>query len=121
MKYLKQFVIGSSFLVFSPFYYAVHNNQPKKTYDYYTYTLIAPVWFGIWNIISLILAQQFDLTMRERFILISLISSLSIMSLATYLQSYTFTKEEWKKYYLYIFIKYMIVWNLVIYNIEKYL
>ena len=121
MKYLKQFVIGSSFLVFSPFYYAVQNNQPKKTYDYYTYSLIAPVWFGIWNIISLILAQQFNLTMRERFVLISIISSLSIMSLATYLQSYNFTKEEWKKYYLYIFIKYMIVWNIVIYNIEKYL
>ena len=121
MKYLKQFIIGSSFLVFSPFYYAVQNNQPKKTYDYYTYTLIAPIWFGVWNIISLILAQQFNLSMRERFLLISIISSLSIMGIATYLQSYNFTKEEWKKYYMYIFIKYVLVWNIVIYNIEKYL
>ena len=121
MKYLKQFVVGSSFLVFAPFYYAVQNNQPKKTYDYYTYTFIAPVWFGVWNIISLILAQQLQLSMRERFLLISFLSSFSIMIIATHLKSYNFTSEEWKKYYFYIFIKYMIVWNIVIYNIEKYL
>ena len=98
MKYLKQFVIGSSFIVFAPFYYAVQNNQPKKTYDYYTYTFIAPVWFGVWNIISLILAQQLQLSMRERFLLISFLSSFSIMSIATYFKSYNFSPEEWKKY-----------------------
>ena len=53
MKYLKQFVIGSSYLVFFPFFYSVKNNQPKKTYNYYDYTLVSPLWFGIWNIISL--------------------------------------------------------------------
>ena len=57
MKYLKQFVIGSSYLVFAPFFYAVENNQPKKTYDYYNYTLIAPIWFGVWNVLSLILSD----------------------------------------------------------------
>ena len=119
MKYLKQFIIGSSFLVFAPFYYAVQNNQPKKTYNYYTYTLLAPVWFGVWNIISLILAQQFNLSMRERFLLISVISSFSIMALATYLQSYRFTRKEWTNYYKYIFIKYILVWNIIVYNLEK--
>tara|TARA_Y100000310_G_C20285483_1_gene624669 strand:- start:64 stop:429 length:366 start_codon:yes stop_codon:yes gene_type:complete len=121
MKYLKQFVIGSSYLVFVPFYYAVQHQQPKKTYQYYDYTLIAPVWFGIWNIISLVLADYFDLTIRQRFILVSLLSSISVMIIATYLKSYTFTPDEWKQYYLKIFIKYMLVWNIVIGNIEKYL
>ena len=121
MKYLKQFIVGSSYLVFSPFYYAVHNNQPKKTYSYYKYTLLAPVWFGIWNIISLMLAEYFNLTMKMRFLIITILSSMSIMAIATYLKSYNFTKKEWLKYYLYIFIKYMLVWNIVIYNIEKYL
>ena len=121
MKYLKQFVVGSSFLVFLPFYYAVKNNQPKKTYSYYKYTLLAPVWFGIWNVISLILAEYFNLTMKMRFLLVSILSAISIMIIATYLKSYKFTTAEWREYYLYIFIKYMLVWNLVIYNIEKYL
>ncbi len=121
MKYLKQFVIGSSFLVFAPFYYGVQNNQPKKNYDFYNYSLIAPVWFGLWNIFSLIIATHFKLTMKMRFLVISILSSLSIMIISTYYKSYNFTKKEWYQYYLYIFIKYILIWNIVIYNIEKYL
>ena len=118
MSYLKQFVIGSSYIVFAPFFYAVQNNK-FKTYEYYTYTLIAPVWFGLWNIISLILSNILKLNLKERFLLISILSSISIMLIATYGNAYKYTKEEWIKYYLHIFIKYMIVWNLIIYNIEK--
>lgn len=121
MKYLKQFVIGSSYIVFVHFYYAVKNNRPKKTFSYYDYTLVAPVWFGIWNIISLFLAEYFNLTTRERFILISILSSFSVMKIATNLKSYNITKEEWRKYYSYIFIKYMLVWNIIIYNLEKHI
>ena len=66
MKYLKQFVIGSSYLVFLPFYYAVHNYQPKKTYDYYKYTLVAPVWFGVWNVLSFIFAEYFNVTIKMK-------------------------------------------------------
>ena len=89
MKYLKQFVIGSSYIIFAPFYYAVENSQPKKTYSYYDYTLVAPVWFGIWNIISLKLAEYLKLTMRQRFLLVSILSSLSIMAIATYINNST--------------------------------
>ena len=121
MKYLKQFVVGSSYLVFLPFFYAVHNQQPKKTYNYYDYTLLAPVWFGLWNIISLLLAEYFNLTMRQRYVLVSVLSSISVMMIATYMETYKFTKDEWTRYYLKIFIKYMLVWNIVIYNIEKYI
>lgn len=118
MNYLKQFVIGSSFIVFAPFFYAVQQNK-FKTYDYHTYTLVAPVWFGLWNIISLILAQVFDLSLRERYILISILSSISVMLIATYNNAYNYTSNEWLKYYLHIFIKYMIIWNLIIYTLEK--
>ena len=120
MNYLKQFIIGSSYIVFFPFFYSVKNNQPKKNYKYQDYTLVAPLWFGLWNVISFQLAKYLNLTLKQRFILISIISSLSIMMIATYLNSYNFTKKEWKKYYIYIFIKYMFVWNIIIYNIEKY-
>ena len=119
MKYLKQFIIGSSYPVLFSFYYSVKNSQPKKTYKYYNYTLAAPVWFGVWNIISLMLAERLNLTNNMRFILISIISSLSIMIIATKLKSYKFNSKEWRNYYFYILVKYLIVWNFVILNIEK--
>ena len=121
MKYLRQFVIGSSYLIFLPFFYSVKNNQPKKTYNYYDYTLIAPVWFGIWNVLSLYLAERFNLTLNQRFLLVSIISALSVMTLATNFKSYKFSKKEWKKYYFKIIAKYLFIWNIVIFNIEKYL
>ncbi len=120
MKYLKQFVIGSSYLVFIPYFYSVMKSQSKKNYTYFNYTLVAPIWLGVWNVISLIIAEKFNLSMRMRFLVVSLISSLSIMLLATYLKSYDFDKNEWKKYYLYIFIKYLIIWNIIVYNIERH-
>ena len=121
MKYLKQFIIGSSFLVFLPFYYAVYNSRKEKNYSYYNYTLIAPIWLGLWNVISLILAEHFKLSMRNRFLLVSVISSISIMCISTYFKTYNFTKEEWIKYYVSIFVKYMIIWNVIVYNIEKHI
>nr|QBK88669.1 MAG: hypothetical protein LCMiAC01_03470 [Mimivirus LCMiAC01] len=121
MKYLKQFIIGSSYLVFLPYFYSVQKSQSKKNYSYFKYTLIAPVWLGVWNVISLILAEYFNLSMEMRFLVVSIISSLCIMFIATYLKSYNFDKDEWKKYYFYIFVKYLIIWNLVVYSIEKYI
>lgn len=120
MKYFKQFIVGSSSIITVPFfYYFVLNHQPKKNYLYSNYTLISPFWFAIWNVISLLLAEYFDLTMKQRFLLISVISSLSIMIIARYLKSYNFSQDEWNKYYLYIFIKYLFIWNILIYFIEK--
>ena len=121
MNYLRSFVIGSSYLVFISFFYAVKNIQHKKTYSYYHYTLLAPVWFGLWNMFSLYLARKFKLSLRMRFLIISVISSLYIMAIAMYIQSYNFTRSEWYKYCVYVFVKYLIVWNLIIYNLEKYL
>ena len=120
MKYLKQFIIGSSYLVFAPHFYAVQNSQ-IKTYSYYEYTMIAPIWLGMWNVISLILAEYFNLTMRQRFLLVSVLASISIMIIATYFKTYNLSPEEWRKYYLMIFIKYLLIWNIIVYNIEKYI
>ena len=119
MKYLKDFIIGSSILVVLPFYYMVYNYQPKKTYSYYNYTFIAPLWFGIWNLISLLMAKYFGLSNRLRYFIISIISLLFIFIIARFY--YNKTKEEWKFYYLQQFIKYMIIWNIIIYNLNKYI
>lgn len=121
MELLKSFVIGSSFIVCLPFFYAVLYHAPNKRYSYENYTLFAPIGLGIWNMISLILAEYLGLTPRQRFALISVISSMSTMLMSTLFKTYNFTEKEWKKYYLSIFIKYLIVWNIIIYNIDKYI
>ena len=121
MTYLKEFILGSSYFVFLPFFYAVQNSQSKKNYSYYHYTLAAPIWFGVWNIISLIIAEYFGLSKRLRFLIVSIVSSLSIMSISFYFKTYNFTSLEWRKYFLNIFIKYLLVWNVVIFYLDKYI
>ena len=121
MKYLKEFIIGSSFLVFLPYFYSVQNSQSKKNYSYYHYTLVAPIWLGLWNVISLIIAEYFGLSKRQRFFVISVISSLCIMAIAFYFKTYDFTDEEWRKYFFYIFGKYLLIWNIVVYYLDKYI
>jgi len=121
MKYLREFIIGSSFPVVALYYYGAYYNT-KKTYDYFQYSLVAPIWFGIWNILSLIIAERFKLSNRLRYFIVSILSVISIGILQqTILFPYNYTKEEWKEYYVYIFIKYMFVWNIIIYTIDKYI
>ena len=119
-SYLKSFVIGSSYLVFLPFFVGVKNDSTKK-YSYYHYTLVAPLWLGMCNMFSLFLANTFKLSLRKRFLAISILSSLSIITIATLDKSYDFSKKGRLQYYLGTFLGYMFVWNIVIYNIEKYL
>jgi len=121
MKYLREFVIGSSYFVFLPFYYSVKNRQDNtKNYSYYHYTLVAPVWLGLWNIFSLMIAEYFGLSKRQRFLVISIISSLTIMSIAFYFKTYNFTYPEWITYFFNIFVKYLLLWNIVVFYLDKY-
>ena len=151
MKYLREFIIGSSFPVVVLFYRSVYmiiqkkklenpdyfNTLPDKEipflwnklwpgnyeyYSYFRYTITAPIYFGLWNILSLIISHNFNLSFRMRFITISILSSIFMMVFQTIYNIYGFeTKQEFYKYYLHIFVKYMLVWNLIIYNLEKYI
>lgn len=151
MKYLREFIIGSSFPVVVLFYRSVYMNIQKKKltnpdyfdtlsdkeipflwnkiwpggyeyFSYFRYTITAPIYFGLWNILSLVIAKHFNLSFRMRFITISILSSIFMMIFQTIYNIYEFkTKREFNKYYLHIFIKYMLIWNLIIYNLEKYI
>jgi len=118
MKYLKQFVIGSSIIPTILYLISVQNIE-NKNYDYYRYSLAAPIWFGLWNMLSLYIAEKHGLNMTTRFLVISILSAFAIMIIARAMNSYNYSDDEWMKYNFYIFIKYMIVWNLIIYNVER--
>ena len=144
MKYLKQFVIGSGGLVILPVYYAVYNkiqnesvyfdklsqsSQPlwwpfnQNFYSYFGYTFFSPIWFGLWNVISLMIAEQFNLSMRMRFIIVAILSSIAISNIIIIykLNEGTTTFTQKLKIYIRELIVYMIIWNVVIYNIEKHI
>ena len=117
MKYLKQFLCGANILTVLPFYLAV-NYSKDKTYSYFNYTLIAPLWFGIWNVLSFIIAQKYNLSNNQRFIGVSILTSITVMCISTYYKTYEHTQKEWLIYYVGIFIKYMLIWNLIIRTLE---
>jgi len=114
MEYIKEFLIGSSYIVSLPFFYFVYN-APNKNYDFLSYVMGSPIWFGIGNVISLILAEKLGLSMRMRFLMISIISSFSMMFLAKHFKAYKFTNLQWKEYYRFILGTHLIICNIVIY------
>ena len=122
MKYLKQFVVGSSCLVFLPFYYSVLLlDKSKRNFLFENYVFLAPFWFGLFNMLSLYLSEQFNLNYKQRFQTISLLSYLFILTIVTNTNAYNFNKNDWIKYIIILGLLYYLTWNYVIYYIEKYI
>ena len=127
MIFLKPFVIASSIITTIYFYYKFYkliNKYPNKINVninnlFLKYSIIAPIGFGIWNIISFYLAKKFNLTLQERFLIISIISYLSTVIIVYIFKIYNFSKKEWIKYFFNQFIRYFIIWNLIIHYITK--
>ena len=120
MKYLREFVIGSSALVFLPFFYTTYKSTAKN-YKYKTLTIGWPLLVGLYNVLSLIIAESFGLSNRLRFFIITIIGYITALLFVHLNNLYDFTEKEWKKYYIKLFIGHFIIWNVVIYNIEKYI
>ena len=121
-EYLRAFVIGSSFLVFLPHFIAVANlDESKINYTYKQYTFIAPLYYGLMNMLSLYLAIQFQLSKRERFILIGSISPLVVVSFSYLFQTYDYKQNEWFIYGLRLFLKHFLIWNIIVYVLDKYI
>ena len=122
MKYLKEFVIGSCGFVTIPWFISVNYSQ-RKTYSYYDFTMYSPIRLGLWNVGSLILAEYLGLSRQMRFILITILHWLATIISVKYYKLYTFVDDdnEMKEYYIKLFISYFIHWNIVIYNLEKYI
>ena len=149
MKYLKEFIIGSSFPVLVMYFIIVyrlsqkiiqndpeHYNEMSKRetpfpwniiwpenynfYSYFRYTITAPIFFGLLNIISLVIAKHFGLSTRMRFIIISMISSSFLTIYIIIHNFYNFkTTYQYIRYYLIILLAHSFTWNIVIYNLEK--
>ena len=118
--YLKSFVVASSWAATFPFFYTV-GKLKQKNYSYYQYSLIAPLWLGAWNVVSLIAANYFGLSTHLRFFLLTLLTySLSIIIVRT-TKAYHYNSQQWRDYYLRLFLKHFLLWNVIVFYLEKYI
>ena len=125
MKYLKEFIITSSVALYLPVFYNVNRIKEEKgwIFPYHIYTMFLPLAASLSNVISLIVRDYFGLLNSTRFLLLTIITWLFSISVVKYFKLYNFTDNEYKmnKYRLKSFIGYFIYWNIVIYNLEKYI
>lgn len=120
-EYLRAFVIGSSFIVFAPFFYIIFSLDPKlKNYTNVEYSFIAPLGLGLINVMSLMIANVFCLSRRMRYLVASLLVPICLICIAYSLKLYNFSKKSWSTYTVNVFLFYFFILNVVMYFLDKY-
>ena len=120
-EYLRAFVIGSSFFVFIPYFIAVSQFDPKKfNFSYVHYTLLAPIGLGLANVLSLIISNIFTLTKKMRFLVISLLAPTIVTISVVMFKIYNYTISEWISHICKLYLLYFIMFNYVVYLLDKY-
>jgi uncharacterized membrane protein len=120
-NYLRAFVIASGILVVFSHYAAVAlADKSKLNYTYEQYTFVAPVYYGLMNMLSLYVALLFHWNSRQRYLFIGTLSPLIVISFSYFLQTYDYSQKEWLRYGVGLFIKHFLIWNIVIFLLDKY-
>jgi hypothetical protein len=121
-QYLRAFVIGSSVFVFISYFIAVRYLSEQKliNYSYENYTLYAPIGLGLYNILSLYIANKFNLTKRNRFLFISLLAP-TLVAIGVYTRkAYNYTSIQWFNHIWKLYLLYFVVFNFVVYYLDKH-
>ena len=120
-EYLRAFVIGSSFFVFLPYFFLVSRFNTKDfNFTYVPYTFLAPVALGLMNMLSLFIASRFNLTKKNRYLLISILAPSMVTFTILFFKLYNYPIERWIRHIVKLYLLYFFVWNVVVYNLDKY-
>jgi hypothetical protein len=120
MGYLRAFVIGSSFPVFLPHFIAVAGlDESTINYTYKQYSFIAPLYYGLMNMLSLYIAFRLKLSDRQRYILIGAVSPLIVMLFSYIFKTYDYQGTEWITYGAGLFAKHFLIWNTIVYYLNR--
>ncbi len=112
IEYLRAFVLGSSWLVFFPFFIKVAQIKDKN-YSYETYTVLAPIYFGVMSMLALTLKQVFGFW--GSYLFTGILSALIVFSLAYFTKAYPFTtSSEWGAYGVRLLLKHLVVFLSII-------
>lgn len=117
---LQQFVIGSSFPVLLYFFLKVPS-IPKsvRNYSFEQYSIIAPIFLGLMNIVSKRIQDVYGLTNDTRFKIIGLLSPLLVFTYAFFSKGYNFSGKQWFFYLLRIVLTHFLIFNIVIRYLEN--
>ncbi len=116
---IKSFVIGSSAVIFVPFYIAV-TNTPESRIDLKIYAVTASIYFGTMNVLATIIGKVFDLTLFQRLVVIDIISILIVWTLITIDMPYEFkTRGRELLQYVFVAIGHTLAYLVLIYNLER--
>ena len=121
-SYFKSFIVGSSVPVFLHFFLSVQRLDSKlMNYTYGEYTIVAPIYLGMMNMLSLYLMRYFKLNTRQRYVLISFISSFIVVTGAFLNRAYNFTQNQWTQYSIRIFLTHFMTFNVIVYLLNNVL
>jgi hypothetical protein len=121
-NYFRAFIIASSIMVVLPHFLAVAQiDETKMNYTYEQYTIIAPIYYGLMNMLSLYLALTLNLSLRQRFLLIGTLSPLLVISISYFSGAYKYDTNEWLNYGVNLFIKHFLIWNIVVFFLDKFI
>lgn len=120
-NFLRAFVIGSCIpVVFSHYYAVATANKQKLNFSYEQYTFVAPVYYGLMNMISLYIALLFALSRRQRYLVVGTISPLIVISFSLFFKTYTYENDEWLRYAIGLFLKHFLIWNVIVFLLDLY-
>jgi len=129
--YLRSFVIGSSVLVFLPFFLALNTNSAwlskyiaaldpaKRNYSFNSYAMVSPIFLGVANMISLYFALQYDWSITTRYLWTSATVPKFIILYVYFANLYKFNYTDWFIYSCLLFMVHFIVWNVVVAYLER--
>ena len=117
--YLRAFVIGSSFFVFFLFFFFVSRFDPKKFhYPYKNYTLIAPLFLGIMNMVALWMERTWHLTRRMKYFIVSILAPVCVLAFVYIANIYKYTRADWISHIISMFIVYSFICNVILYELD---
>lgn len=127
MDYLRSFTIGTSGLVtYLNFAYFALSSDNTEDFPLQYYLFIAPIYYGLMNMVSLYFGKKFGLSLVKRLSIITAISIIIVVSFNYFISSSrinpykSFTPRLWLYYITRLMMKHIINFNITIYNFEKY-
>lgn len=123
MKYLLQFIIGSNVIIFLMYFIFVNKkiNENELNFNYFHYSILMPLLYGIINVISKIFQEIFKLSDILRQLLACLITYILLVIILFKYNLYNYNLNEWKYHLIIVFIHYLFTFLVLINGIEKIL
>jgi hypothetical protein len=118
-KYIKSFVVGSSWPVFILFFLIVSSYGNKINVSYPLYSFGAPLFLGLLNMFGLYISNQCGLTKSQRFLITGTIGALVVSIVITLFKIYNYTRDQFIEHYLKLFIFYIFMFGFVVNAIES--